>query len=140
MSKPIKIMMTTIIALTLVGVVAIIVLLYTDDSTNEASEPTIDEKVENSFLTEEITTDLADNNFVRIQFRIVTDSKAASEYLQKGESFQLNNVIIKALTVKESDDFRSGLDQIEENIKMKLNQILDEGLVTGVFVTDKVLQ
>ncbi|SEP57300.1 flagellar basal body-associated FliL family protein [Piscibacillus halophilus] len=140
MSKPIKIMLTSLVTLTLVGVIVIVALLYLDSSTSEASEPSIDDQVENSFVTEEITTDLLDGSFVKIKFRIVTDSQQALSYLQKGEGFQLNNSIIKVLTVKESADFRTGLEQIEESIKLKLNELLDEGLVTEVYVIEKVLQ
>ncbi|RPF55987.1 flagellar basal body-associated FliL family protein [Aquisalibacillus elongatus] len=140
MSKPIKLMVTTLIALTLVGVIAVIVLLYMDTPASGDSEPTIDEQVENSFETEEITTDLSDDKFIRIRFRIITDNESTKERLQKGENFQLNNAIIKTITVKESNDFRSGLDNIEEAVRLKLNNLLDDGLVTKVLVTDKVLQ
>ncbi|GEL75870.1 flagellar basal body-associated FliL family protein [Tenuibacillus multivorans] len=140
MSRPVKIMMTSLITLTLVGVVAIIALLYLDSSNVEAAEPSIDEKVENSFETEEITTDLSDGTFVKIRFRIITDEEDAMEYLQKGESFQLKNAIIKTLTVKETNDFRSGLENVEESLKLKLNQILEDGLVTDVVIVEKVLQ
>ncbi|MGM8214476.1 flagellar basal body-associated FliL family protein [Bacillaceae bacterium W0354] len=137
MSKPVKTMLTILVSLTLVGIIAIITLLYTDSS---GAEPNIDDIVKNSFVTEEIMTDLADGNYVKIQFRIVTDSKAALNYLQKGENFQLNNVIIKKLTVLEEENFRSGLGQIEDTIKLELNKLLEEGLVTDVYIIEKVLQ
>lgn len=140
MSKPIKIMVTSLISLTLVGVLTIVTLIYLDSTTSEASEPSIDDQVENSFVTDEITTDLIDGSYVKIKFRIVADEKSALEYLQKGEGFQLNNTIIKSLTVRESDDFRTGLEQIEESIKLKLNEILEDGLVTDVYIIEKVLQ
>ncbi|MGP4072241.1 flagellar basal body-associated FliL family protein [Piscibacillus sp. B03] len=140
MSKPIKIMVTSLISLTLVGVLTIVTLIYLDSTTSEASEPSIDDQVENSFVTDEITTDLIDGSYVKIKFRIVADEKSALEYLQKGEGFQLNNTIIKSLTVRESDDFRKGLEQIEESIKLKLNEILEDGLVTDVYIIEKVLQ
>lgn len=137
MSKPVKTMLTIIVCLTLIAVIAIIVLLNNDKSSS--AERTIDDIVKFSFETEEITTDLSDGNYVKIQFRIVTDSKKALEYLQKGD-FQLNNVIIKTLTLLKKEDFRSGLQQVEEKIKLELNKLLDEGLVTDVYITEKVLQ
>ncbi|MFD2638281.1 flagellar basal body-associated FliL family protein [Piscibacillus salipiscarius] len=140
MSKPVKIMLTSLVSLTLIGVITIVVLLYIDNTTSEASEPTIDDQLENSLVTEEITTDLMDGSFVKIKFRIITDQEEALNYLKKGEGFQLNNAIIKTLTVRESVDFRTGLDQIEESIKLKLNELLDDGLVTDVYVIEKVLQ
>ncbi|PKR78628.1 flagellar basal body-associated protein FliL [Halalkalibacillus sediminis] len=140
MSKPIKIMLSVLISLTIIGVIAIIILLYGDTAEGSPGERTLDDMVESSFVTEEITTDLSDGNYVRIQFRVVTDGEKAHEHLQKGEAFQLNNAIIKELTVLEEEDFRSGLNNVEENIKLELNQLLEEGTVTDVYTVDKVLQ
>ncbi len=148
MSKPIKIMISILIALTIAGIATIIILIYADQDPLSSEERSIDDMVENSFVTEEIRTDLADGNFVLIQFRIVANSDDAVEYLQKGEHFQINNVILKELTVLEEENFRSGLTEIEEQIKDRLNELLDDqgedsenqGEVTDVFIIDKVLQ
>lgn len=148
MSKPIKIMISILIALTIAGIATIIILIYADQDPLSSEERSIDDMVENSFVTEEIRTDLVDGNFVLIQFRIVANSDDAVEYLQKGEHFQINNVILKELTVLEEENFRSGLTEIEEQIKDRLNELLDDqgedsenqGEVTDVFIIDKVLQ
>lgn len=148
MSKPIKIMISILIALTIAGIATIIILIYADQDPLSSEERSIDDMVENSFVTEEIRTDLSDGNFVLIQFRIVANSDDAVEYLQKGEHFQINNVILKELTVLEEENFRSGLTEIEEQIKDRLNELLDDqgedsenqGEVTDVFIIDKVLQ
>ena len=95
MSKPIKVMITILISLTIIGIATIVILVYGDQGSVSSEERTIDDMVENSFMTGEIRTDLADNNFLLIQFRIVTDHEDEAEFLQKGEHFQLNNVILK---------------------------------------------
>lgn len=139
MSKPVKTMLSILVSLTLVAIIAIIVILYTNNSDAE-TERNIDDMVKHSFETGEIMTDLSDGNFVRVQFRIVTDGKEAFNQLQLGENFQINNAIIKTLTLLEEEDFRTGLEQIEDSIKLELNKLLDEGLVTDVFIIEKVLQ
>ncbi|MFC0014356.1 MULTISPECIES: flagellar basal body-associated protein FliL [Allobacillus] len=143
MSKPIKIMVTILISLTIIGIATIVILVYGDQGSVSSEERTIDDMVENSFMTGEIRTDLADNNFLLIQFRIVTDNEDAAEFLQKGEHFQLNNVILKELTVLKEENFRSGLSEVEQQLKKRLNQIeglKDHGKVTDIFTIDKVLQ
>ena len=45
----------------------------------------------------EITTNLASNDFIRISFKIQTDSKKAKEELEKRD-FQVNNIIILELS------------------------------------------
>ncbi|MET3682143.1 flagellar FliL protein [Alkalibacillus flavidus] len=140
MSKPIKIMLTTIIALTIIGIVAIILLLYVDFGSTENGEPTISEMAENSFVTDEITTDLADGNFIRIQFRVVTNDQDTMSQLQSGEQFILNDAIIEELTVMEGDDFRNDLRTIRNNVKTAINERLNEGEVTDVFITQKAVQ
>lgn len=140
MSKPIKVMISILVSLTIIGVATIVILIYADREPVASGERTLEEMVESSFETTEITTDLSDGNFVRIQFRIVTDGKDAIDQLQQGEQFQLNNVILKELTLLEEEDLRTGLDELESNLKSKLNELLDEGEVTHVFTIDKVLQ
>ena len=136
-------MITILISLTIIGIATIVILVYGDQGSVSSEERTIDDMVENSFMTGEIRTDLADNNFLLIQFRIVTDHEYAAEFLQKGEHFQLNNVILKELTVLKEENFRSGLSEVEQQLKNHLNQIdglQKHGKVTDIFTIDKVLQ
>ena len=48
-----------------------------------SKEPTIDEMIEATVDIPEITTNLASNDFIRISFKIQTDSKKAKEELEK---------------------------------------------------------
>ncbi|MDQ0159086.1 flagellar basal body-associated FliL family protein [Alkalibacillus salilacus] len=139
MSKPIKIMLTTIITLTIVGIVAIILLIYVDFDESD-NEPTISDMAESSFVTDEITTDLADGQFIRVQFRIVTDNQNTSEQLKSGDHFVINDAIIEELTVLEGSDFRNELTSVREDVKGAINDRLDEGEVTDVFITQKAVQ
>ncbi|MDQ0350629.1 flagellar FliL protein [Alkalibacillus filiformis] len=140
MTKPIKIMLTSLISLTIIGIVAIILLVFVDFNENIDGERTIGEMAESSFVTNEITTDLSDGSFVRIQFRVVTDNQNTSEQLQEGESFMINDAIIQELTVLEGEDFRTNLDRVRDEVATALNDRLDEGEVTDIFITEKTVQ
>ncbi|MGP4059834.1 flagellar basal body-associated protein FliL [Halobacillus sp. H74] len=133
-----KTMMITLSALTILGVVALIIVFNFNDS--EASgERSIDDIRESSLVTDEITTDLQSGDYVRISFRIVTDSKDSLEELEKRD-FQLKNLLIKELATMEAKAFKSGLSNLEEKIKLKLNEVMTEGKITDVYTVNKVLQ
>jgi flagellar protein FliL len=107
--------------------------------TEASGERSIDEIREASLLTDEITTDLQNGDYVRISFRIVTDSKDSVEELEKRD-FQLQNVLLKELSTMESETFQSGLGDLEKKLQLKLNQFMTEGEVTEVYTVKKVLQ
>ncbi|WP_411787936.1 flagellar basal body-associated protein FliL [Halobacillus rhizosphaerae] len=136
--KLFKTMLMILGTITILGVAALILVINLNDS--EASgERSIDDIRESSLLTEEITTDLKDGDYVRIRFRIVTDSKNALEELQKRD-FQMQNIILKNLATMDSGAFKSGLNDLEETVKLKLNELMDKGKVTDVYTVEKVLQ
>ena len=135
--KVFKTMIGVLIVITVVGA-GTLVFLLTMQGKGEDGQPSIDEIVENSLETEEITTDLKDEGFVRIQFRIVTNSKDAKEELQKRD-FQLKNILIKELSNMNQQDL-SEVDNLENMLKTRLNELMMEGKVTDVYTTNKVLQ
>lgn len=134
-----KIMVITLSTLTILGVVALILVFNFDGNKEASGERSIDDIRESSILTDEITTDLENGDYVRISFRIVTDSKESMEELEKRD-FQMQNVLIKELATMETAAFKSGLSDLEEKVKMKLNQFMTEGKVTDVYTVNKVLQ
>lgn len=134
-----KTMIIVLSTLTVLGVVALILVLNLGGSDEVKGERSIDEIRESSYLTEEITTDLQNGDFVRIRFQIVTDSPDSLEELKKRD-FQVKNIMIKELAVMESKTFQSGLGNLEETLKLKLNEFMTEGEVTDVYTVDKVLQ
>ncbi|CDQ19736.1 flagellar FliL protein [Halobacillus karajensis] len=134
-----KVMAMTLSTLTILGMVALVLVFQLDGKSEADSERTIDEIREASFLTEEITTDLQNGDYVRISFRIVTDSKASMEELKKRD-FQVQNVLLKELAPMDTETFQSGLGDLEEKVKLKLNEFMSEGKVTEVYTVNKVLQ
>ena len=138
-----KLVMTMVILLViiaLVGTVAIIMLLNTNNQSND-SEPTIDEVLEVSVDIKEITTNLASNDFIRISFKIQTDSKDAKEELEKRD-FQVNNIIILELSGLKVEEIqgKEGQLKLEETLKTKINEILQEGKVQKIYITQFLLQ
>jgi flagellar protein FliL len=138
-AKVMNIMLTLLILITIAGIIIVIFLMNDRENTSLAEEErTVEDLLEDSFETEEIITDLKDGNYVKIQFRIVTDSEDTVKILK--DDFRVRNIIIKELSVKEEEDIRSGLTALENSIKDKLNEMLKKGEVTDVYTTDKVLQ
>ncbi|MEC0303019.1 flagellar basal body-associated FliL family protein [Terribacillus saccharophilus] len=107
--------------------------------TTEAKEPTATELAENSVATDEITTDLEDGSIVRIQFQLITDGEKAKEEVT-ARQFQLKNIVIKEMTTMNKEDFQAGLTDLEENLKKKLNEEMQEGKIEDVYTISKVLQ
>lgn len=132
-------MIITLSTLTILGVVALVFVLNVNGGEEGSGERSIDDIREASFVTEEITTDLKDGSYVRISFQVVTDSTATKKELEKRD-FQISNTLIKELSVMKSESFQSGISDLEEKMKLKMNELLTEGKVTDVYTVNKVLQ
>src|SRR5699024_6257614 len=134
LSKLAKTMVTSLSILVSIGIVAIVVVFYVNNDTDKGKAQSIDEIVEYSYETPEITTDLQDGTFVRIQFQVLTDGESAKKEVVKRE-FQLKNILIKELAKMNEDDFKSGLGKLEDDIQSKLNEVMTEGNITDVYTT-----
>ncbi|GIO21975.1 flagellar basal body-associated protein FliL [Oceanobacillus sp. J11TS1] len=140
MSKIVKIAVTTIITLLVVVIATLIVVIYVNEpKETSGEEQSIDQMISNAYETSEVTTDIENGRFVQVQFQVITDDKKALEELEKRD-FQISNVIIKELAVMDEDDFQTGLGDLEETLKNKLNEIMTEGTVTEVYTIKKILQ
>ncbi|WP_405102183.1 flagellar basal body-associated FliL family protein [Oceanobacillus sp. FSL H7-0719] len=138
MSKLVKVMVTSF-AILLIASIATIVVLLNVVKADDNKELTIEEVVKYSYQTPEITTDLEDGTYVRIQFQVITDGKDAHEEVSQRD-FQLVNILIKELAVMNEEDFKSGLSELEQVIKTKLNEVMTEGQITDVLTINKILQ
>lgn len=139
-NKALTITLVTLVALVLVGIV-IVVLLMQMNKGGEKAEPTIDEILEQSVDIEEITTNLADHNFIRIELKIQTDNKKAAEELEKRD-FQVRNIVIQELSEMTSEDFegKAGKKAFEDSIRSQINPLMQEGEVTEVYIVSYVIQ
>ena len=134
-----KTMGTSILIILFVGMAAFIVVLNMTGDKDKGEAQSIDEIVKYSYQTPEITTDLNDGSFVRIQFQIITDGKDAQEEISKRD-FQLKNILIKELAKLSEEDFKSGLTDLEATVKTKLNELMTEGHINDVYTISKILQ
>ncbi len=134
-------MLIILVALTLVGVVAFVLVNQYMNEPDPDAEPTIDEIIAQSFDTAEITTNLLSNDFVRASFRIHVDSKGALTEVQKRD-FQVKNIILRALSGKRASDLAGpeGIEAFEDDIRNQINELMQEGEVIQVYTTAWVIQ
>ena len=139
-NKMVMTLLILLIAITLVGAVAIVMILNMNDQ-DKGKAPSIDEVIEYSVDIPELTTNLAGDDFIRISFKIQTDSKKAKEELEK-RIFQVNNIIILELSEKKTEDIKgtSGQKKLEEDIKVQINKLMQDGKVEKVYITQFLLQ
>ncbi|MEC5422685.1 flagellar basal body-associated protein FliL [Virgibacillus sp. C22-A2] len=139
MSKLVKTMVTSLVILLLGSVTALVIVLNVSGDDKEGAAQSIDDIIEHAYESPEITTDLNDGSFVRIQFQILTDGKGAQTEISKRD-FQLRNILIKELATMNEDDFKSGLTDLEKIVQTKLNEVMTDGKITDVYTISKILQ
>lgn len=129
-----------LVAITLVGAIAVVVILKVTGEDKE-KELTIDEVLEASVDIPQMTANLASNDFIRISFKIQTDSVTAKEELEKRD-FQVKNIIILELSEKTTEDLKGkeGQQKLENDLKTKISEIMQEGKVEHVYITESLLQ
>jgi len=129
-----------LVAITLVGAIAVVVILKVTGEDNE-KELTIDEVLEASVDIPQMTANLASNDFIRISFKIQTESVEAKEELEKRD-FQVKNIIILELSEKTAEDLKGkeGQQKLENDLKTKISEIMQEGKVEHVYITESLLQ
>ncbi|MEI5906181.1 flagellar basal body-associated protein FliL [Bacillus spongiae] len=139
-NKLLSTMFLILVTITLVGVTVLILLL---NSKGEAEEinPTIDEIRDSSVDISEITTNLYSDDFIRISFKIQTDSKKAKSEVEKRD-FQIRNIIIEELSEVKAQNLRgkAGKQQFESLLTLKFNELIQEGKVEKVYITSSVIQ
>ncbi|PIB58595.1 flagellar basal body-associated FliL family protein, partial [Pseudomonas sp. 2995-1] len=84
---------------------------------------------------------LYSNHIIRAQFVIELDSQSAKSEFEKRD-FQTENVIIQELSDMKQSDFRGseGIQQIEERLRKRLNEIMQDGEVINVYMNQRVIQ
>lgn len=139
-NKLFMIMTVMLAAILLVGAVAATVI-YKMNNTAEAKGPTIDEVLEDSVDIPQLTTNLASDDYIRISFKIQTDSTDAKDEVQKRD-FQVKNIIIQELSEKQAKDLqgKEGKLQLENTLKDRINHLMKDGKVVKVYITDSLLQ
>jgi flagellar FliL protein len=139
-NKVLTISLIILVRLTLVGVVALILVMQMNKVDAEA-EPTIEEIIDNSVDIEEITTNLVGKQFIRISLKIQTDNKKAASELAKRD-FQVKNILIQELSEMTPQDLegKAGKQALEDSIKSHLNPLMQQGEIQKVYIVSHIIQ
>ncbi|WP_010282419.1 flagellar basal body-associated protein FliL [Bacillus timonensis] len=134
-NKLLVIMVIILSTITLVGTTAFVILTKVTASDNQ-KEPSIDEVLKSTVEIPEITTKLLSDDYIRISFNIQTDGKKGKEELEKRE-FQVSNIIIKELSNMTSEEFKGeeGIVNLENRLKERINELMQDGTVVKVYAT-----
>jgi flagellar protein FliL len=135
------IMMIVMAVILLAGTIAVVMILKSSGDNAAEEGPSIDEVLEASVDMPEMTTNLASDDFIRISFKIQTDSADAMEEMTKRD-FQAKNIIIKKLSEMTADDLKgeAGKEKLTEMLKSELNSIMQGGEVEAVYITSYIIQ
>jgi flagellar protein FliL len=142
-NKILTITLIILVSITLIGVVAFVVITQIGGKDNTAvqAEPDIDTVLESSVDVEEITTNLKGNNFVKIALKVQTDSKDAAEELTKRD-FQIKDILIEELSELSAEDLegKKGKEVLQNTLKSKFNELMQEGQIQRVYITSCIIQ
>lgn len=130
--------MISILSLLVVVVIAFVAVIYFMNN-EKSDELSINEMNKYSYETPEMTTDLKNGTFVRIQFLLITDGKKSAKEVSQRE-FQIQNLLIKELAVMSEKDFQEGLTDLEQTLREDLNEVMTDGSITDVYTINKILQ
>ncbi|MCO0596829.1 flagellar basal body-associated protein FliL [Peribacillus butanolivorans] len=139
--KLLTIMLIMLAAITLVGVIAVVVVTKLSDPTSAEGKPSIDEIIKSSVEIPEITTNLSGNDYIKISFMVQTENKKAKEELEK-RSFQVKNIIIAELSEMKATELtgKNGKEKLQDTLKTRINELMEEGKVEKVYITSSILQ
>lgn len=140
MNKSVKILII-IMSMSIIALAAGLYFFFVKDTEHVNTEPSAEKIVECSLEIPEITTNLLNDDYIRISFTIQTDSKEAKEELEKRQ-FQVENVIIKTLSNLEAKDLEGteGKDKLEDTLKKSIDDYLTKGEVVQVYITSAIIQ
>src|SRR5690625_990630 len=139
MSRLVKTMITSLAVLLVGGGIVVVIVANVTGNPLFGEKDSIENVVKHAYETSELTTDLSDGTFVRIQFKILTDGKKAHNEITHRD-FQIKNIIIKELATMTQDDVKSNLGDLEEALQNKLNELMSDGEVIDVYTINKILQ
>lgn len=133
-------MLIILLTITLVGVIAVVLVMQLNKGPETQEEQSIDEIVVSKIEVPEITTNLADGSFVRLQLTVQTTSEESAEELLKRE-FQVKNIVIQELSEMEKAalEGKQGKVSFQNTIKSQVNELMQEGEVKQVYITSYII-
>ncbi|KOR94535.1 flagellar basal body-associated protein FliL [Geobacillus stearothermophilus] len=139
-NKVLKTMVIVLAVIALSGTAALVAVMnLTGKEKQEA--PSADELADSSIDIPEMTTNLADGRYIKISFKIQTDSDKGKEEVEKRD-FQIKDAIIEQLSEMKAADFKGkeGMAALKEQLKQQINALMQEGKVENVYITSFILQ
>ncbi|ASV65948.1 flagellar basal body-associated protein FliL [Cytobacillus sp. FSL W7-1323] len=131
----------------IVGILSLLLVIsgslfyFTDVFAKDANESSIDDILERTVSIDQITTNLASDDYIRISFTIQVESKKAKEELEKRD-FQVKNLMIQELSEMQADDLRGKDGQLllQKNLTKKINDLMESGKIEKIYITESILQ
>jgi flagellar protein FliL len=107
----------------------------------EEKEPTAEELAARSLTMEPLTTNLSSDHFAIVQLNLLADHEKSYKELEVRNP-ELKAIVISTLAGLTKEDLKGseGLKTFEETIKNEVNQVLHDGKVERVLVTDFKIQ
>jgi flagellar FliL protein len=140
MSKFVKLLIVSVCSFLILSTFVIVFIVnHFDEVEGKPEQQSIGEMNKYAYSTPEITTDLLDGRFVRIQFTLITDGSKAQKEV-KAREFQVTNLIIKELSLLSAEDFSGGLNELESSLTEGINHVMEDGTITDVYTVSKILQ
>ncbi|RKD75363.1 flagellar FliL protein [Sinobaca qinghaiensis] len=141
-----KVMGMLLIFIVTVGVIGAgaFYFIQNTSSTAEADDAEVlsaDEMAANSWELEELTTNLADDHFIKASFKIQLDSEKGREELEKRD-YQVKNAIIMDLSSRSAESLQTteGLKEMEKALQETINKEMTKGKVVKVYITQRLIQ
>lgn len=140
-NKLLTIMLIILITIALCGGIFYVLFTQLNKDSSAETEPNIDEILVSSVDVAEITTNLADKRYVKIQLKIQTDSEDAAEELTKRD-FQVKNIVIQEMSEMTQEDLegKQGKQAFQETLKTQINELMQDGKVKQVYITSYIIQ
>ena len=140
-NKLLMIILIILVTITLLGGIAYIAYTELNKDKARSFEPTIDEILVASVDIPEITTNLADKRYVKIQLKIQTNSEEAGQELAKRD-FQVKDLIIQELSELTQEDLKGkqGKQSLQQTLKSQINELMHVGEIQHVYITSYVIQ
>lgn len=104
------------------------------------TEPPIEKLVVQSVDVPELMTNLKAGSYLKISFKLQTDSEeAAAELTQR--LYQFNDIVIKEAAGYTAEDLetKEQIVQFEEALLTQINGYMQKGKVTKLFITSKLI-
>ncbi|RKO60948.1 Flagellar basal body-associated protein [Caldibacillus debilis GB1] len=130
-----------VFALITVIVAAGVYIYFLKQSDEADAKISADDLLKRTLEIPEMTTNLKNEHYIRVSFKIQTDDEKTKEELEKRD-YQVKNVIIKLLSGTDAKDLQGtqGKIQLENQLKEKLNELAKPGSVEQVYITSILIQ